>query len=149
MLSPSACRAAALLACTAIVAGCRRDQPAEEKAPPPDAPAVAGRVPSTGGSVYEVRIARRGDAPAFEPATITARRGDVIRFVLADSGGGSGVSFPRAGNPAGASLPSPSPLMRQPGQVYEVPVDLPPGSYAFVSLPPGPRAASGTLAVAP
>ena len=134
-------RAAALLALAVTAAACSRDRPAEDATPPPPAPAAAGEVPSTGGIVYEVRITPAG----FIPALVDARRGDVIRFVLADSSGG--VTFPRRGNPGGAALPSPSPVMRQPGQVYEIPVDLPPGAYTFAELPPGPGASIGQLTV--
>jgi plastocyanin len=141
-------RTAALLLLSGAFLACSRDRPAEEAAPPPAAPATAGEVPSTGGSVYEVRITRGPDGAAgFDPAVVTARRGDVVRFVLADSSGG--VSFPRRGNPPDAPLPSPSPVMRQPGQVYEIPVDLPAGTYTFTSLPPGPGASTGRLTVSP
>lgn len=140
-------RTAAILACAALLGACR-DRSDKAAAPPPAAPPTAGEVPSTGGSVYEVRIATGADgATTFHPAVVTARPGDVIRFVLA-GGEGSGVSFPRQGNPPDAPLPSPSPLMRQPGQVYEIPVDLPAGAYTFSSLPPGPAAAVGRLTVA-
>ena len=134
-------RPAALLLLAVMAGACSRDRPAEEAAPPPPAPSAAGEVPSTGGIVYEVRITPGG----FAPAAVFAQRGDVIRFVLADSSGG--VSFPRRGNPEGAALPSPSPVMRQPGQVYEIPVDLPPGAYTFTGLPPGPGASTGQLTV--
>ncbi|HYR11686.1 MAG TPA: hypothetical protein VEQ60_28140 [Longimicrobium sp.] len=136
-----------LLAAAIVAAACTRDHPADEAAQPPAAPAAAGEVPSTGGRVYEVRIVSARGAPSFQPSLVAARRGDVIRFVLADGGAGTGVSFPREGNPAGAPLPSPSPLMRHPGQVYEVPINLPTGTYTFASLPPGPGAAAGTLTV--
>jgi hypothetical protein len=132
-----------LLALPAVLASCSRDRTTEDAAPPPAAPSTAGAVPSTGGVVYAVRITAGG----FDPAAITARRGDVLRFVLADSSGG--VSFPRRGNPPGAPLPSPSPVMRQAGQIYEIPVDLPGGAYTFTTLPPGPGASTGRLTVAP
>lgn len=130
-----------------LLAACDRGRPGENAAPPP-AQRAAGEVPATGGNVYEVRITRRADgSAAFQPPRVAARRGDVIRFVRGDADGG--VSFPGRNNPPGAALPSPSPLMRQPGQVYEVPVDLPPGAYTFVSLPPGAGASTGTLDVIP
>ena len=141
-------RTAAILACAALLAACR-DRSDQAATPPPAAPPAAGEVPSTGGSVYEVRITTGADrATTFRPAVVTARRGDVIRFVLAGGGDGSGVSFPGQANPPDVPLPSPSPLMRQPGQVYEIPVDLPAGAYTFSSLPPGPAAAVGRLVVA-
>jgi plastocyanin len=139
-------RPAAILVLAVLAAACSRDRPAKDPAHRPNAQPATGEVPSTGGHVHEVRITHGTDgAAAFAPARVTARQGDVLRFVRGDADGG--VAFPRRPNPAGALLPSPSPLMRQPGQVYEVPVDLPPGTYTFVSLPPGPGV--GTLEVVP
>jgi plastocyanin len=139
-------RPAAILVLAVLAAACSRDRPAKEAAHRPNAQPTTGEVPSTGGHVYEVKITHGTDGTvAFAPARVTARRGDVLRFVRGDADGG--VAFPRRTNPPNAPLPSPSPLMRQPGQVYELPVDLAPGTYTFVSLPPGP--AVGTLMVAP
>lgn len=134
-----------------LAAACGRDRPGEEESPPSAAAPAAGEVPSTGGRVYEVRMrtTRGGEAGVFDPARLTARRGDVIRFVLADADTTHGVSFPTGENPQGAALPSPSPLMRQVGQVYELPVDLAPGTYTFVCPSHAASGMRGTLTVEP
>ena len=148
MPAPRLLRALAPLALCGVLSACGRDRPTEEVSPPPPGPP---QLPATGGRVHEVRVraGAGGEANPFDPALVTARRGDVVRFVLADSGAARGVSFPTEGNPAGAALPAPSPLMHQTGQVYEIPVDLPAGDYAFTVLPPHPGAAPGRLTVVP
>ncbi len=84
--------------------------------------------PDAGGQVIEIQMVMPGGAnPAFEPAQITAKPGDVLRFVNKENV--HNVHFTTG--PSGATLPPAGPYLTQPGQVYELKVELPPGNYDF------------------
>jgi plastocyanin len=84
--------------------------------------------PDAGRQVIEIHMVMPGGAnPAFEPAQITAKPGDVLRFVNKENV--HNVHFTTG--PSGATLPPASPYLTQPGQVYELKVNLPAGSYDF------------------
>ena len=85
--------------------------------------------PAPEGRVVEVKMVTSGAQNYFEPADFTVSRGDVVRFVL-DSGLHN-VSFPAAQNPGMVNLPGPSPFMQRAGEVYELMVNLAPGSYHY------------------
>lgn len=102
--------------------------------------------PAPTGEVIEVRMVMPGGQnPLYEPANITARPGDVIRFVNVENV--HNVSFPPAGNPSGVDLPAPSPYLTQPGQTWELQVDLPAGTYKFICVPHLAMGMTGTLTV--
>jgi plastocyanin len=119
---------------------------AEPAAPTAGAPAT----PDAGGQVHEVRMVttQGGAAGQFEPATITVKKGDVIRWTMADGSAVHNVSFTSAqGNPAGFTPPADSPMYTQAGQTFEVKVDWAPGTYHFVCVPHSMMGMTGTVTV--
>jgi plastocyanin len=112
------------------------------------APSAAAAEPGAAGSaVHEVKML---ETPAgdfvFEPAALTIRVGDVVRWVNV-SGGMHNVAFYADRIPEGAAplldaaMPGrltdlTGPLVEAPGQTYEVAFDdLPPGHYAYYCTP--------------
>jgi plastocyanin len=101
--------------------------------------------PPPTGTVIEVRMVTDEMGNRFQPARITAHRGDVIRFSL-----GSGVHsihFPPDRNRDATGLPEASLLLHLPDQVVDVPVRMPPGDYAFQCDPHVALGMVGTLVV--
>jgi plastocyanin len=107
---------------------------------PAQQPQNASVAPEPGGQVIEVRMLMEGTRGVFEPAKFSAKAGDVIRFVNVDNV--HNVHFPKANNPAGVTLPPPSPYLTQPGQLYEMKVELPAGTYDYQC---DPHAAMGMV----
>jgi plastocyanin len=134
-----------LAACGGDDRAATTDAPAATGGPTVDiAPSPAGGTaqapvtPDAGREVIEVRMVttQGGATGIFEPAQITVRRGDVIRWVQADNGAAHNVSFTMAqGNPPGFNAPRDSPYFSQEGQSYEVKVDWAPGTYNYVCVP--------------
>jgi plastocyanin len=100
--------------------------------------------PMAGGEVIEVKMFMEGGA-RFEPAQITAKPGDVIRFVNQDNV--HNVSFPAAKNPGISGLPAASPYLTTPGQTYDLEVGLAPGTYEFQCDPHAAMGMTGELTV--
>ena len=100
---------------------------------------------ATTGQVIEVKMVTDGATNHFVPAEVTAKKGDVIRFVL--ESGVHNVSFAADPNAAAAGLPSPSPFLQQPGQTYDVAVTFPAGKYAFQCDPHAMLGMVGSLTV--
>jgi plastocyanin len=120
--------------------------PATPAAPTAGAPVA----PDAGGQVHEVRMVttQGGAAGQFEPATITVKKGDVIRWVMAESGVPHNVSFSQGqGNPAGFTPPADSPLYTQAGQTYELKVDWNAGTYNYVCVPHSMMGMKGSVTV--
>lgn len=101
------------------------------------APAAGATAPATGNVVEIKMISENGGASGkFEPANVTVKKGDVIRWVMADAQAAHNVSFSMAqGNPAGFSAPADSPYLSQAGQTFEVPVSMDAGTYHYVCVP--------------
>ena len=97
--------------------------PAEQAAAPAAAPAAAT------GNVIEVKMIDEAGIGRFEPAEITAKPGDVIRYTLMT--GVHNVSFPADKNAGKSGLPAASAFLVTPGQTYDVPVSMPAGEYTF------------------
>jgi plastocyanin len=107
---------------------------------------ACGRGPATGA----VHVVRMMETPAgqfvFEPAALTIRSGDVVRWVNV-SGGVHNVAFyaeqipPDAKPLLDAAMPArltdlTGPLLEQAGQTYEVAfADMPPGVYGYYCTP--------------
>ena len=108
-------------------------------APAAPAPTAGAPVtPDAGGQVHEVKMVttQGGAAGEFQPKTLTVKKGDVIRWTMADGSAVHNVSFTAAqGNPGGFTPPADSPMYTQAGQTYEIKVDMAPGTYNYVCVP--------------
>lgn len=101
--------------------------------------------PNPGGQIVEVQMVMpNGANPAFVPAHINAKPGDVIRFVNAENV--HNVHFVKG--PAGATLPPASPYLTQANQTYDLKVELPAGTYDFQCDPHVAMGMVGQLTVA-
>jgi len=118
--------------------------PAAE-APAATAPAAA---PAAQGNVVEVHMTTSPDGASghFEPATVTVKKGDTVRFI-ADGKAAHNVSFPAADNVGKSNLPAPSPYVTTPGGTYELAVNMDAGTYNFQCDPHAPMGMKGVLTV--
>lgn len=117
---------------------------------PAAAPTAAPVTPDAGGTVHEVRMVstQNGASGQFEPAQITVKKGDVIRWVQADAQAVHNVSFSLAqNNPAGWTPPADSPLTQQAGHTYELKVDWNAGTYNYVCVPHMMMGMTGSVTV--
>ena len=71
-------------------------------APAADAPAMAPTASATTGATHDVSMELVGSAYKYDPATITVKAGDVIKFHN-KSGGPHNVAFDAAGIPSGSA----------------------------------------------
>lgn len=120
--------------------------PAAPAAPTAGAPVT----PDAGGQVHEVRMVttQGGASGEFQPKTLTVKKGDVIRWTMADGSAVHNVSFMSAqGNPGGFTPPADSPMYTQAGQSYEVKVDWNPGTYNYVCVPHAMMGMTGSVTV--
>lgn len=98
----------------------------------------ASVTPDAGGQVHEVSMVstQGGASGEFQPKTLNVKKGDVIRWTMADGTVMHNVSFSQAdNNPAGFTAPADSPFLTQQGQTFEYKVDLAPGTYNYVCVP--------------
>jgi len=126
-----------------ITAGCGADDPATTSAARGGATGAAQAAAPT-GTVHEIKMVS-GRGELFEPADITVKRGDVVRYVLV--AGVHNASFPAAQNPSGVNLPAATPYLQAPGQTHDVPIDLPPGEYFYQCDPHIALGMVGTITV--
>lgn len=113
---------------------------------PAEAPAAAAPAPAAAtGEVVEVKMIMNGAENYFEPANVTVKQGDVVRFTLVS--GVHNVSFPAAKNPGMNGLPAASPYLTTAGQTHDMVVDLAPGTYNFQCDPHVAMNMFGTLTV--
>lgn len=108
-----------------------------------DAPNTSATTAPAQGTVHTVRMTttQGGASGAFEPANITVKKGDVIKFV-SEGNAAHNVSFPADQNAGKSNLPPPSPYLTN-GQVYELQVNLDAGAYKIQC---DPHAAMGMVA---
>ena len=112
-------------------------------APAPAAPAAAQ------GNVVEVRMVTTPDGASgrFEPANVTVKKGDTVRFIT-DGKTVHNASFPPAENPGKSNLPpSPGPYLTTPNQNYDVVVNMDPGTYNYQCDPHAAMGMKGVLTV--
>jgi plastocyanin len=126
------------LAAALALAACG-DQPSDASAAP------AGRAEAVAGRVIEVKMVTDERGNYFEPAQVTARRGDVLRLTLVS--GVHNLSFPAELNPPGAALPRPTDFLQIAGQRVDVPITMAPGEYTFHCAPHAPFGMTGKLTV--
>ena len=122
------------------------DQPAassDAKTGAPAADVVEAATPT--GRIIKVLMVTDEKGNYFEPATIDAARGDVVRFVL--KMGVHNVSFPHDSNSIKVGLPKSSDFLQLPGQEYDVAVNMPVGSYYFHCDPHAALGMKGKLNV--
>jgi plastocyanin len=119
---------------------------------PTTTPAAPGATatPDAGGQVHEVQMVttQGGASGEFQPATITVKKGDVIRWTMADGTVMHNVSFAQAdSNPAGFTAPADSPFLTQAGQTYELKIDFAAGTYNYVCVPHEMMGMKGVITV--
>jgi plastocyanin len=98
------------------------------------------------GQTHEVRMVGDAQGYRFEPANITVRRGDAVKWIMV-SGGPHNVAFDANAIPAGAQAqlsanmpnqqgPLSSPMMMNPNENYTVSfAGVPAGAYNYVCTP--------------
>jgi plastocyanin len=112
-----------------------------------DAPNTSATTPPATGTVHTVRMTttQGGASGTFEPATITVKKGDVIKFV-SEGNAAHNVSFPADQNAGKSNLPAPSQYMVN-GQSYDLQVNLDPGSYNYQCDPHAAMGMKGAITV--
>jgi plastocyanin len=111
------------------------------------APAEAAPAPAQ-GNVVEVKMVTSPDGASghFEPAAVTVKKGDTVRFIT-DGKVVHNVQFPPAENAGKSNLPAASPYLTAAGQNYDLVVNMDPGTYNFDCLPHAAMGMKGTLTV--
>jgi plastocyanin len=112
---------------TLIVGACGGSEPASSESSTP-APGAASDVKPT-GNIITVQLITDEKGNYYNPSTIEANRGDLIRFTL--KSGVHNVSFPDSLNSIKDGLPKSSDFLQLPGQEYDLPVSMRPGTYQF------------------
>ena len=147
-----------LLGLVALVAACGggSDKPATTDtdtttaAAAPAAPAVApAAAPAAAqGNVVEVHMVTTPDGASghFEPANVTVKKGDTVRFIT-DGKTVHNASFPPAENVGKSNLPPPGPYLTTPNQNYDLPVTMDAGTYNFQCDPHSAMGMKGVLTV--
>ena len=122
-------------------------QPAAEApaAPVENTPAPA----AAAGNVIEVQMitTQGGASGEFQPSQISAKKGDILRFVQAQAGAAHNVNFQIQENSGKPGLPGPSQYVTQAGQTIDVPVTMDAGSYDFQCDPHATMGMKGKLTV--
>lgn len=112
-----------------------------------DAPNTTATTAPAQGTVHTVRMTttQGGASGAFEPANITVKKGDVIRFV-SEGNAAHNVSFPADQNPGKSNLPAPSQYLTN-GQSYDLQVTMDAGSYKIQCDPHAAMGMVGAITV--
>ena len=106
--------------------------------------------PAGDAVVVQVTTTANGASGTFEPQNVTVRRGQTIRWVIQPGPvvAAHNVSFTTAqGNPAGFTPPADSPYIQNPGDQFEMAVDLPAGTYNYTCTPHAAMGMNGTITV--
>ncbi|HLL82961.1 MAG TPA: plastocyanin/azurin family copper-binding protein, partial [Longimicrobium sp.] len=86
-----------------------------------------------------------GASGTFEPANLTVKKGDVIRYV-SEGNAVHNVSFPADQNPGKSNLPGAGPFKAN-GETYELQVAMDAGTYNYQCDPHAAMGMKGTLTV--
>ncbi len=97
------------------------------------------------GKVITVQLVSDEKGNYYDPSTIEATRGDVVRFTLKT--GVHNVHFLPDSNPGRTNLPPASELLQLPGQTWDFTVAFEPGSYYFQCDPHALLGMKGRLEV--
>ena len=154
----------ALLASTAVLGACGGEKAATDTAaanaaaaanattPPPAAATPAATTPAAGaaapatGATHEVKMIGDATGYKFEPANLTIKQGDAVKFVMVSMGPHNvafqGVTDAAASaqldaNMSGAKMgPLSSPMLMQPNEAYTVSfAKVPAGTYNYNCTP--------------
>jgi len=125
------------------LAACGDKPSGPEPAPPPGAQEAAA--PAATGTVIEVKMVTDDKGNYFEPAEVTAKPGDVLRFTLVS--GVHNASFPADKNAGRSGLPEATQYLQLAGQTADVTVPAAPGEYAFQCDPHAALGMVGKLTV--
>ena len=142
----------AIVATAALAACNKKDTGATpetaQSTPSAAAPAAGGpQTPDAGGQVITVTATTDAQGNnVFQPATITAKQGDVLRYTLGQ--GVHNVHFLPDSNPGAQGLPPAGELLQLPGQTYDVKVTFAPGTYYFQCDPHALLGMKGHVTVA-
>ena len=113
---------------------------ASTAAPPAAAPAMApsGAMKPITGTMHEVKMVGDGTGYKFEPADITIKQGDGIKFIMV-SGGPHNVAFDPATTPAAAKMQLMANMSEQMGELSSKMMLTPNESYtiSFAGVPAG------------
>ena len=127
------------------------EMPAETTPAATPAPGgTASVTPDAGGQVHTVQMVstQGGASGEFQPKTLNVKKGDVVRWTMADGTVMHNVSFMQAdGNPAGFTPPADSPFLTQQGQTFELKIDMAPGTYNYVCVPHEAMGMTGSITV--
>jgi len=128
------------------------DKPAEDTAATAEAPAAPAQntpAPAAGGNVIEVQMTttQNGASGEFQPSQISAKKGDIIRFVQVQTGVPHNVNFQTQENAGKPGLPGPSKYLTQQGETVDVPVTMDAGTYDFQCDPHATMGMKGKLTV--
>ena len=134
----------------------------EAAAPAPstaDAPAMAPSTPAATGATVDVMMELVGSSYKYDPATLTVKAGDVIKFHN-KSGGPHNVAFDGAGIPSGSASavdaalgatkmgPLTGALLVEPDAIFTLnTAGLPAGTYNFHCTPHQALGMKGVLTV--
>ena len=79
--------------------------------------------------VFTITMNHDSTGQHFSPAVLEVVTGDTLRFI--NGVGHHNVDFVRDSNPPNVSLPRATRIAEQSGDVFVVPIALPPGHYTF------------------
>ncbi|HEY0929458.1 MAG TPA: plastocyanin/azurin family copper-binding protein [Gemmatimonas sp.] len=138
---------ALLLAASLLLVACggsSLDQSAGNTTPAPSAQPAA---PIPTGNIVTIEMITDDSGNYFKPKTVSARPGDVLRFVLVT--GVHNVHFLPDSNANATNLPPMSTFAQLPGQAIEVPVTMGAGTYYFQCDPHAMLGMVGHVTVEP
>jgi plastocyanin len=129
----------------------------ETGAPAAGAAAAVAAAPAT-GATHEVKMIGDASGYRFDPADITIKQGDAIKFIMV-SGGPHNVAFLNLTDPTvkaqlNANMPGQhmaedsSPLLMQPNEAYTISfAKVPAGKYDFDCTPHAAMGMKGTITI--
>ena len=123
------------------------------------APAAPAAAPAAPGKTVEVQMINDAKGTRFEPAEVTIKSGDAVKWVFKEGAGPHNIAFDSATAPAavktklGADMPNQmaplqSNFMMAPGDNYTVSfAGIPAGSYYYYCLPHSATGMHGKVVV--
>jgi plastocyanin len=127
-----------LVASTVLLAACGGEAPAPSTDTNPADAATpsesASTLPARTGTVHTIEMIMDDSGNYFKPAEVTAKPGDVLKYVLVS--GVHNVHFVADSNPGVRGLPPAGPMLQLPGQTDEVVVPDAVGKRLFLWCDP-------------